>query len=311
MQQKEMSNASLETKETNLVATEERVIIQTVTVDLKNGKDEVNEIKQSVRILLDSGSQRTYISKDITDKLKLIPIDKNLLTIYTFGTTKPKCIETPVVEVTMILKSGLTMKIKANVVPNITGTIERTPFRSETIRQTLKQYKLADTIPVKKESCNIDLLIGNDYYVDIVSTKRIMLSDGLYLFGSKFGWILSGRTKNEYKAPKRDSLTMLTYSSSEISTNFLGFSKTDDSIFNNSRLEDFWALETVGIKDPSTITDDDKALSEFNKSIQLVNGRYQVRWPWREENPNLFNNYKLSCGRLASTVKQLKENLKQ
>ena len=77
MQQKEMSNASLETKETNLVATEERVIIQTVTVDLKNGKDEVNEIKQSVRILLDSGSQRTYISKDITDKLKLTPIDKS------------------------------------------------------------------------------------------------------------------------------------------------------------------------------------------------------------------------------------------
>ena len=208
----------------------------------------------------------------------------------------------------MILKSGFTMKIKANVVPNITGTIERTPFRSETIKQTLKQYELADTIPVKKESCNIDLLIGNDYYADIVSTKRIMLSDGLYLFGSKFGWILSGRTKNEYKAPKRDSLTMLTYSSSEISTNFLGFSKTDDSIFNNSRLEDFWALETVGIKDPSTITDDDKALSEFNKSIQLVNGRYQVRWPWREENPNLFNNYKLSYGRLASTVNRLKEN---
>ena len=112
----------------------------------------------------------------------------------------------------MILKSGFTMKIKANVVPNITGTIERTPFRSETIKQTLKQYELADTIPVKKESCNIDLLIGNDYYADIVSAKRIMLSDGLYLFGSKFGWILSGRTKNEYKAPKRDSLTMLTYS---------------------------------------------------------------------------------------------------
>ena len=93
-------------------------------------------------------------------------------------------------------------------------------------------------------------------------------------------------------------MTMLTYSSSEIFTNFLGFSKTDDSIFNNSRLEDFWALETVGIKDPSTITDDDKALSEFNKSIQLVNGRYHVRWPWSEENPNLFNNYKLCFSRL-------------
>ena len=186
-------------------------------------------MKQSVPILFDSESQRTYISNNITDKSKLTPVDKNFLTIYTFGTAKPKCIETPFVEVTMILKSGFNMKIKANVVQNITDTIERIPFRSETIKQTLKQFELADTIPVKKESCNINLLVGNDYYADIVSAKRVMLSDGLYLFWSKVGWILSGRTKNEYIAPKRNSLTMLTYSSSEISTNFLGFSKRDDS----------------------------------------------------------------------------------
>ena len=221
---------------------------------------------------------------------------------------KPKCIEIPVVQVTITLKSGFTMKIKANFVPNITGTIERKPFRSETIKQTLKQYELVDTIPIKKESCNIVLLVGNYYYADIVSTNKIMLSEGLYLVVSKFGWMLSGRTKHEYTAPKRDSLMMLTYFLSEISTSFLGFNETDDSIFNSSCLEDFWALETVKIKDPSTITDDNKAFSEFNKSIQLVKGRYQVGWLWREENPNLFNNYKLSYGRLASTVNQLKEN---
>ena len=129
---------------------------------------------------------------------------------------------------------------------------------------------------MKKESCNINLLVGNDCYADIVLTKRVMLSDGLYLFGSKFGCILSGRTNNEYTAPKRDSLGMLTYSSGKISTNFLGFSETDDSIFNNTCLEEIWALETVGIKDSSTITDDDKALSEFSKSMQLLNGTYQV-----------------------------------
>ena len=70
---------------------------------------------------------------------------------------------------------------------------------------------------------------------------------------------------------------MLTYSSCEISTNFLGFSKTDNSIFNDSRLEDFWEFGRVGIEDFSTITDDDTALSEFNKSIQLVNHRYQMQ----------------------------------
>ena len=54
---------------------------------------------------------------------------------------------------------------------------------------------------------------------------------------------------------------MFIYFSSEISTNFLGFSKTDNSIFSDSCLEDYWALETVGINDSLKIIDDDKALS--------------------------------------------------
>ena len=61
----ELSNASLETKEANLVATEELVIMQTAMIDLRNGKDEEIGIKQSVIVFLDSGSQRKYISKDI------------------------------------------------------------------------------------------------------------------------------------------------------------------------------------------------------------------------------------------------------
>ena len=61
----ELSNASLETKEANLVATEELVIMQTAMIALRNGKDEEIGIKQSVIVFLDSGSQRKYISKDI------------------------------------------------------------------------------------------------------------------------------------------------------------------------------------------------------------------------------------------------------
>ena len=43
----------------------------------------------------------------------------------------------------------------------------------------------------------IDLLIGNDYYADIVSMRRITLKDGLYLLVSKLGWIFSCRTQSE------------------------------------------------------------------------------------------------------------------
>ena len=81
----------------------------------------------------------------------------------------------------MILKSGFNMKIKAKVVQNITGTIERIPFRSETIKQTLKQYEIADTIPVKTESCNINLLVGKDYYADI-SSIDIEVNKTVFIF---------------------------------------------------------------------------------------------------------------------------------
>ena len=67
---------------------------------------------------------------------------------------------------------------------------------------------------------------------------------------------------------------MFTHSTSGISTNLLGFEKIDNSLIKESRIEDFWALETIGIKDSLTVTDDDKAVSEFNKSIRLVNDRY-------------------------------------
>ena len=40
--------------------------------------------------------------------------------------------------------------------------------------------------------------------------------------------------------------------------------------------------------------------SEFNKSIKMVNKRYQVCWSWMEENPDLPDNWNL--GRLNSVL---------
>ena len=45
-------------------------------------------MKQRVPVLLDSENQRIYISNNITDKLKLTPVDKNFLKIHRFGPQK-------------------------------------------------------------------------------------------------------------------------------------------------------------------------------------------------------------------------------
>ena len=79
--------------------------------------------KHSTRLVLDCGSQRTYISEDLVNKLQLLSNSTEILTVITFGSTKSKEFKTPVVEFGLKLKNGQTMNIQAIVVPKITGII--------------------------------------------------------------------------------------------------------------------------------------------------------------------------------------------
>ena len=178
--------------QTSLVAMGEQVIMQTAMAEACNTTE---ELSSKIRLLLDCGSQRSYITQYLARKLKLKEIGMNHLSIYTFGTTKAKNIETPVVEVGLMLKSGFTLSIQANVVPEVTGKIERHPILDETIKKKLISFELADEIPKSIQMSKIELLIGNDYYTDIVSMKRLEVTDTLHLLGSKLGWVLTGRTK--------------------------------------------------------------------------------------------------------------------
>ena len=91
------------------------------------------------------------------------------------------------------------MKMQANVVPEVIGKIERRPTESENIKADCMKYELADNLPTTIEISRVDILIGNDYYTDIVSMTRTEITDTLQLLGSRIGWIVTGRTKtNEF-----------------------------------------------------------------------------------------------------------------
>ena len=47
------------------------------------------------------------------------------------------------------------------------------------------------------ESSSIEMLIGNDYYFDLLEPRKMDLGDGLCLFHSKLGWILGGELSNQ------------------------------------------------------------------------------------------------------------------
>ena len=117
-----------------------------------------------------------------------------ILTGLTFGSTKPKEFRTPVVEFGLKLKNGQTMNIQANVVPKITGLIQRAPINCKRFEPLLKEHQLAHSLPSELEVSTVELLIGHDYYSELILPERKKLSPGLYFLGSHLGWILSGRS---------------------------------------------------------------------------------------------------------------------
>ena len=80
------------------------------------------------------------------------------------------------------------MNIQANVVPKITGMIQRAPVNSEQFEPLVRGHALADTLPNELEVSSVELLIGNDYYSDLVLPERKKVRPGLYLLGSHLGW---------------------------------------------------------------------------------------------------------------------------
>ena len=139
------------------------------------------------RILLDTGSQRSYITKELADNLKLKTNAKHTYSVYTFGNMKPKEITTFEVDLKIKTRMGKDLQIKASVVPQITGLVQRIPINVKSANIIQRKYQLADTLPTRLETSHLGMLIGNDYYNDIVMHGREKIHDGLYLLNSQLG----------------------------------------------------------------------------------------------------------------------------
>ena len=149
------------------------------------------------------------------------------------------------------------MKSNANVVPKITGTVLRRPVKIEKYQNweyLWSKFSLADTLPVVKETSTIELLIGNDYYLDIILPEKFELQPGLYLRGSKLGWIITGRTSERSDENQEQSLLTLNFGTSTHSS--IVVNVVDQSLPVKTLVEDFWNLETIGISEPCEKLDD-------------------------------------------------------
>ena len=79
-----------------------------------------------VHLLLDNGSQRSYITNALKSRLRLVPVRQEKLSVNTFGSTGCKREERDVLSVTLQSIGGENIKIRVLSFPMICSTL-RTP----------------------------------------------------------------------------------------------------------------------------------------------------------------------------------------
>ena len=100
--------------------------------------------------------------------------------------------------------------------PKISGDMQRIPIRLKNRFSIQKRFRLADTLPQQTESSTIGVLIGSDYYHEVMSSERVEVQEGLYLIKSKFGWIISGKTKTNERIHHEHTMFVMTHSSTQV-----------------------------------------------------------------------------------------------
>lgn len=62
--------------------------------------------------------------------------------------------------------------VKATIVPQINGLVQRVPINTLQQQIIKKTYYLAVILPKKVQTSTLDLLVGNDYYYGLILDKK-------------------------------------------------------------------------------------------------------------------------------------------
>ena len=239
-------------------------------------------------ILFDEGATKTFIKKELADKLNLKPIKQEVINLAVFGNDESTPHSFDIVKLRVQTQSGQFINIKAVVVPQISTPINNLAIQDLTKFPYLRKVRLAHP-PTSQRTSDITILIGADYYWEFVQ-DHIIRGNGPTAVQSKLGYLLSGPCYHN--------------------TLHLTTSPTLHVMAQPTHLDDmltkFWDLESIGISHDQDSKNEDYNLTSFqNKHIEKREDQYVAKLPWKTDHPPLPTNYNNAYQRTRSLVRKL------
>ena len=274
------------------VDTDKAVLLQTALADVY---DPLNHNSVcTARMILDSGSQRSYITARTKDTLLLQSVSEQCSSVAAFGSKGENPMVCEVVRVGVRAKIGADKELTLFVVPHICDALTAQPISVCAERYNhLAQLDLADASDGNSRM-EVDILVGCDYYWKFITGQTLRGDDGPIAIQTTLGWVLSGpvRPVNQLAS----TVSLVTTHVLRIDSQPHGTKELDDT------LQSFWRLESLGICAPEKSVYDD-----FASSIQFKEGRYEVALPWKDDHTPLPQNYELCKKRLKGLLRRLRQ----
>ena len=151
---------------------------------LKTAVAQVNErgVHVEANILFDEGAQRSFITEQLVNTLRISPHTTENVSISAFGDKLSSSTQLGVATINVVTLVGEQIPISVLVVPVIAAPLYNTYHNHLTHVKYLQGLRLAN--PVTKDNFEITLLIGADYYWQFLG-DHIIRGDGPTAVDSK------------------------------------------------------------------------------------------------------------------------------
>ncbi|XP_071052868.1 uncharacterized protein [Onthophagus taurus] len=257
-----------------------QTLLSTVTLHAFDRRNK----KHTFRALLDPGSQSSFITTDLRERLHLPETKTN---ISVTGITQSKS----TISSSCLLKihshcTNFSLQVTCLVLPVITSNLPQFAIDVNSLKIPA-HLRLAD--PEFYNPNSIDMLLGADYFWELLCIGQIKLDDGPVIQNTRFGWIVSGPVQTSAVPSVRCNLVQSAQSSKL-----------------HEQLTRFWEVESVNV--PISLSKSDAFCEKhFQETTSRTDdGRFIVTIPIDGELHQLGESYHNAKTRLLSMERKFK-----
>ncbi|CAK9834523.1 hypothetical protein ANTRET_LOCUS11040 [Anthophora retusa] len=265
-----------------VVSSDSEVLLGTAYVKILD-KDK-NEFP--CRVLLDGGSQTHFITERLADRLKL---NKTKIELPFSGLGQNLTKAQYTVNTTIKSRtSSLSCDVTLVALPTITGLLPSRKINKDGL-SIPKNIVLAD--PSFHKSAEIDVLLGNTLFYQLLSVGQIKLCDNsVILQKTRLGWIVTGE------------VSLFNNQSNKIRSCYLTTTLED-------QLNKFWEIEELPTK--KHLSNHELACeTHFTQHVDRnSDGRFIVRLPFNEKKNGIGESHKMALKRFYSLEKGLESKI--